>query len=103
VLRIYDTESGSNKPFEIYDKSREIESIYDRILTVVLLELITRGHEQVKSSQKLEDFEDRDLSDNDFISLLIDSKYLAKEQIIIMLGVILKGDKIPIGFIQSNS
>ena len=35
--------------------------------------------------------------------MFIDGKYLAKEQIIIVLGVTIKGDKIPIGFIQSTS
>jgi transposase-like protein len=124
VPRIYDNESDSNKPLETYNKLREIESIDDRILKAVLLGLSTRDYEQVignlldgfglssssvsnefieQSSQKLESFENRDLSDYDFVSLFIDGKYLAKEQIIIVLGVTIKGDKIPIGFVQSNS
>lgn len=37
------------------------------------------------------------------ISLFIDGKHLAKEQIIIVLGVKLQGDKIPLGFVQSHS
>ena len=124
VPRIYDNESGSNKPLDTYNKLREIESIDDRILKAVLLGLSTRDYEQVignlldgfglsssavsnefieQSSQRLESFENRDLSDYDFVSLFIDGKYLAKEQIIIVLGVTIQGDKIPIGFIQSNS
>jgi transposase-like protein len=124
VPRIYDKESGCNKPLETYSKLREIESIDDRILKAVLLGLSTRDYEQVvgnlldgfgmssssvskefidQSSQRLEAFENRDLSEYDFVSLFIDGKYLAKEQIIIVLGVTIKGDKIPIGFVQSNS
>lgn len=124
VPRIYDNESGCNKPLESYNKLREVESINDRILKAVLLGLSTRDYEQVignlldgfglssssvskefieQSTQKLEDFENRDLSDYDFVSLFIDGKYLAKDQIIIVLGVTIKGDKIPIGFVQSNS
>jgi transposase-like protein len=124
VPRIYDNESDRSKSPETYSKLREIESIDDRILKAVLLGLSTRDYEQVignlldgfglssssvsnefieQSSQKLEAFENRDLSEYDFISLFIDGKYLAKEQIIIVLGVTIQGDKVPIGFIQSNS
>jgi len=124
VPRLYDNESGSNKPLETYNKLREVESINDRILKAVLLGLSTRDYEQVignlldgfglsassvsnefieQSSKRLEEFENRDLGDYDFVSLFIDGKYLAKDQIIIVLGVTIKGDKIPIGFIQSNS
>lgn len=124
VPRLYDNESGRSKPLETYNKLREIESIDDRILKAVLLGLSTRDYEQVignlldgfglssssvskefieQSAEKLEVFEKRDLGEYDFVSLFIDGKYLAKEQIIIVLGVTIKGDKIPIGFIQSNS
>lgn len=124
VPRIYDKNSGCNKPLETYNKLREVDSIDDRILKAILLGLSTRDYEQVignlldgfglssssvskefieQSSQKLEDFENRDLSDYDFVSLFIDGKYLARDQIIIVLGVTIKGDKVPIGFIQSNS
>jgi transposase-like protein len=124
VPRLYDKETGCNKPLDTYTKIREIETIDDRILKAVLLGLSTRDYEQVignlldgfglssssvskefieQSSQRLESFENRDLSDYDLVSLFIDGKYLAKEQIIIVLGVTIKGDKIPIGFVQSNS
>lgn len=41
------------------------------------------------------------MSDHKFVALFIDGKYLAKEQIIIVLGVTEQGDKISLGFIQS--
>jgi len=124
VPRIYDNESGSNKPLETYAKLKDVESIDDRILKAVLLGLSTRDYEQVignlldgfglssssvskefieQSSKRLEDFENRDLGDYDFVSLFIDGKYLARDQVIIVLGVTIQGDKIPIGFVQSNS
>ena len=124
VPRLYDNESECNKPLLSYSKLSEMDTLDDRILKAVLLGLSTRDYKQVignlldgfglssssvskefieQSSQKLEDFENRDLSDYDFVSLFIDGKYLAKDQIIIVLGVTIKGDKIPIGFIQSNS
>ncbi len=124
VPRIYDNESDCNKRLDSYEKLREMDSLDDRILKAVLLGLSTRDYKQVignlldgfglssssvsnefieQSSQKLEVFENRDLSDYDFVSLFIDGKYLAKEQIIIVLGVTIQGDKIPIGFVQSHS
>jgi transposase-like protein len=54
-----------------------------------------------QSSQRLEAFEKRSLKEYDFISLFSDGKYLAKEQVLIVLGVTIQGDKIPIGFIQT--
>jgi transposase-like protein len=56
-----------------------------------------------RTAEKLEEFENRDLSNHDFISVFIDGKYLAKEQIMIVLGVTMQGDKIPIGFLQTHS
>ena len=56
-----------------------------------------------QSSKKLEAFENRDLSEYDMISLFIDGKHQAKEQIIIVLGVTLQGDKRPLGILPSHS
>jgi transposase-like protein len=122
VPRIYDNENNCNKSLESYSKLRELQEIDDRILKAVLLGLSTRDYEPViknmmdsfgishssiskefieQSSQRLEAFEKRSLKEYDFISLFIDGKYLAKEQVLIVLGVTIQGDKIPIGFIQT--
>jgi putative transposase len=124
VPRLFDKETGHNKPLDNYGKLREIETIDDRILKAVLLGLSTRDYKQVignlldgfglssssvssefieQSSKKLEYFENRDLSEYDFVCLFIDGKSLAKEQIIIVLGITIEGNKIPIGFVQSHS
>src|SRR5210317_1517484 len=47
VPRLYDKETGCNKPLDTYNKLREIESIDDRVLKAVLLGLSTRDYEQV--------------------------------------------------------
>jgi len=124
VPRLFDKKSGRHKPLETYSKLKEIETIDDRILKAVLLGLSTRDYKQVignlldgfglssssvsnefidQSSKKLEYFENRDLGEYDFVSLFIDGKSLAKEQIIIVLGITIEGNKIPIGFVQSHS
>lgn len=122
VPRIYDNENKCNKSLESYGKLRELQEIDDRVLKAVLLGLSTRDYEPViknmmdsfgishssvskefieQSSQRLEAFENRSLKEYDFVSLFIDGKYLAKEQVLIVLGVTIQGDKIPIGFIQT--
>jgi transposase-like protein len=122
VPRIYDNADQCNKSLESYSKLRQLQAIDDRVLKAVLLGLSTRDYEPIikqmmdsfgishssvskefieQSSQRLQAFENRSLIEYDFISLFIDGKYLAKEQVLIVLGVTIKGDKIPIGFIQT--
>ena len=122
VPRIYDKENNCNKSLESYGKLRELQEIDDRVPKAVLLGLSTRDYEPViknmmdsfgtghssvskefieQSSQRLEAFENRSLKEYDFIGLFIDGKYLAQEQVLIVLGVTIQGDKIPIGFIQT--
>lgn len=122
VPRMYDNVNGNNKSLETYEKLRELQSVDDRLLKAVILGLSTRNYEPViknlmdsfgishssvsrdfieQSSSRLEVFENRSLNDYDFVALFIDGKYLAKEQVLIVLGVTIGGEKIPIGFIQT--
>jgi putative transposase len=55
------------------------------------------------ATQALETFSKRDLSQYDFVGLLIDGKYLAKQQMVIALGITIEGHKIPIGLIQTGT
>jgi len=56
-----------------------------------------------ESSKELEAYEKRDLSHYDFTALLIDGKYLSREQIVIAMGITITGDKLLLGFIQSTT
>jgi putative transposase len=124
VPRIYDNKSMRNQSLQTYEKLREISQVNDSVLKAMILGLSTRDYEPVvknmldsfglshssvskefieKSAEQLKQFENRDITEHDFIALFIDGKYLAKEQIIIVLGVTIKGDKIPIGFVQAAS
>ncbi|MFT7248220.1 MAG: transposase-like protein [Algoriphagus sp.] len=47
-------------------------------------------------------FNERDLSEMNFVALCIDGKYLAKQQMVIVLGATEKGDKVPIGLTQTT-
>jgi transposase-like protein len=55
------------------------------------------------SANALREFEQRDISDKDIIALIMDGKSLAKNQIIIAMGITMQGDKVVLGFIQSTS
>lgn len=56
-----------------------------------------------ESSKELEAYEKRDLSHYDFTAILIDGKYLSREQIIIAMGITITGDKLLLGFIESTT
>lgn len=124
IPRIRDDESLRFESLDTYDQIKRIESPSEQLIKGVLLGLSMRDYEGVidnmsegfglkkssvsrsfieRSKEKLEEFESRSLESYDFVSLFIDGKYLAKEQIMIVLGVTLDGRKIPIGFSQMHS
>ena len=51
----------------------------------------------------MEEFEKRDLGLYDFVALVIDGKYLSRDNIVIALGVTITGIKVPLGFIQTTT
>ncbi len=58
----------------------------------------------IKSSKKkLEELEGRRLEKYDFVSIILDGKSLADEQVLIAVGITVEGDKIILGFVQTAS
>jgi len=124
VPRIRNMDSGKFVPLSSYEQVRSIDTPTDQLLKGVLKGLSMRDYDGVidylgeafglskssisrsfkeRTTQQLEEFENRDLSSHDYVALFIDGKYLAKEQIMIVLGVTMQGDKIPIGFLQTHT
>jgi len=56
-----------------------------------------------ESKKQLEEYEKRDLGLYDFAALIIDGKYLSRDNIVIALGVTITGIKVPLGFIQTTT
>ncbi|MDI6803419.1 MAG: transposase [Bacteroidota bacterium] len=56
-----------------------------------------------ESAKQLKSFQNRDLKGRKFVALFVDGKYLAKEQIVIGLGVTREGDKIPLDLVQTTT
>jgi len=124
VPRIYDKEKKENKSLESYQKMHNKNHMGNSILPAILGGLSMGRYEEVvqqfaegfglsqssvsdkfieESADKLEHFEQRRLEKYNFVSIFIDGKNLAGEQIIIVLGVTQEGRKIPLSFIQSYS
>jgi transposase-like protein len=56
-----------------------------------------------ESAKRLKEFESRDLGQYDFVALVIDGKYLSRDNVVIALGVTIAGVKVPLGFIQTTT
>ncbi|MFW5872175.1 MAG: IS256 family transposase [bacterium] len=124
VPRVYDNQSHCNTGLENYKSLRDTEPDEYRLMKGVLNGLSTSDYKEVishfidsfglsrssvsnrfieQSSELVKEFSERDLSCHDFIALVIDGKYLAREQMVIALGITHKGEKIPLGFIQTST
>lgn len=55
------------------------------------------------SSKKLSEFAERDLSGYDIVAIFIDGKHFADNEIVIALGVTIKGEKILLGFVETST
>jgi transposase-like protein len=124
IPRIYDNKERKNKPLDKYRELKQLTEPSEEVLDKIILGLSQRDYERVSkdfvesfglrqgsvsrmfiesSSKALEEFEKRDISRKDIIVLQIDGKSLRGEEIIICLGITIKGEKIVLGFAQSNT
>ncbi|MCH8317686.1 MAG: IS256 family transposase [Bacteroidetes bacterium] len=124
VPRIYDNNIKANKTLSYYEKLKGLPEQQEEIIQGVLHGLSTRDYEKVveqlydsfglssstisrafkeRSTKILEEFEQRKFTEQKFVAIFIDGKYLAKQQMIIALGVNEQGQKIPLGVIQTTT
>ncbi|MGK9370195.1 transposase, partial [Melioribacter sp. Ez-97] len=124
VPRFYDKEERRTEESSYYKLLHEIAKPSEIILKKIIKGLSQRDYEEVtrsvlesfgisqssisrafieESKKLLEEFEQRDLGEHDFIALVIDGKYLSHENIVIALGITMSGVKAPLGFIQTTS
>ncbi len=124
VPRVYDNEMGQCVSLEIYEQLKVLQGVNDALMKRVLHGISTNDYSKVlthlldsfglsrssvskqfceASEAVLESFHKRDLSQLDLVAIFLDGKHLAKEQIIIVLGITMQGDKIPLGFVQSST
>jgi transposase-like protein len=124
VPRVYDNEEKRNKPLESYQEIKQLKRPGKEVLEKIILGISQRDYERVSrqmeesfglsqssvsrrfieaSEQALKEFESRDISGKDIIAIEIDGKALAKQEILIVLGITMKGEKITLGFAQSHT
>lgn len=122
--RLYDHQNDKTTGLESYQKLRETELPSEELLKKIILGLSEHDYKKVvkmgsesfglsqssvskafieESGKVLENFEKRDLGLYDFIALVIDGKYLSRENVVIAMGITITGEKIPLGFIQTTT
>jgi transposase-like protein len=55
------------------------------------------------SAAKLKEFQERDLSRLDVVTLFLDGKTFAEDTMVLALGITVKGDKVFLGFVQTET
>lgn len=124
VPRVYDNEAKRNKSLESYQELKQLNEPGKEVLEKIILGISQRDYERVSrqmeesfglsqssvsrrfieaSEQALKEFESRDISGKDIIAIEIDGKTLAKQEILIVLGITMKGEKMTLGFAQSHT
>jgi putative transposase len=123
VPRFYDKEESRTEESDYYQKLHDIPMPSEEVLKKVIKGLSQHDYEEVtksvlesfglsqstvsrtfieESKKRLGEFEKRDLGLYDFVALIIDGKYLSRDNIVIALGVTITCD-IPRHLRQSTS
>jgi transposase-like protein len=124
VPRLYDKQEKRTEEVENYRRLHNIDKPSEEVLQKIILGLSQKDYERVtrsvlesfgmsqstvsrtfieESKKALKEFENRDLSGYDFIALVVDGKYLSRDNMIIALGVTITGVKVPLGFVQATT
>lgn len=124
VPRIFDNVEHKNISLETYEQLRNAPEQSDSMVQSVLHGISMRDYQRTtetlagnfglspssisrefveQSSAALEEFQARRFEENDFVAIFIDGKYLAGQQMIIVLGVTAKGQKIVLGITQTST
>jgi transposase-like protein len=124
IPRLYNKQEKRTEGLENYKKIKEVEISPEKLIDKILFGLSQKNYSEIvrttaesfgfsqssisrefieATSKVLEEFEQRDLGEYDFVGLAIDGKYLRKHQIVIALGITIDGIKIPLGFIETTT
>lgn len=125
VPRVRDQRTSLEVPLESYRALREQgEAVHEKLLKRVLYGISCRDYEAAAealpgaiglssstvsrqfveaSAQQLKQFQERDLSQEDFVALWLDGKAFAEDTMVIALGLTLDGRKVPLGFVQAGT
>ena len=83
---------------------RDYEAAVEAVPGAIGLSKSTVSREfQKATATKLKAFQERDLSGYDVVALVLDGKSFAKDEMVIALGVTTQGDKVFLGFVQTDT
>ena len=83
---------------------RDYEAAVEAVPGAIGLSKSTVSREFKKATAtKLKEFQERDLSGYDVVALVLDGKSFAKDEMVIALGVTTQGDKVFLGFVQTDT
>lgn len=124
VPRVVNNQKGNFESLKSYAELKELDEPTEQLINGVLYGLSTRDYKRVvdhlsesfglskssvssrfieASAERLKEYEARRYDQQDFVAVFLDGKYLARQQIIIALGITMQGDKIPLGFVQTTT
>ena len=122
VPRVRDKHRGQEIPLSLYQALQDPRRAEDATLRKVLKGLSCRDYEPCvdavsetfglsrsslsrrfkrASGKKLAELAERDLSDYDIVALFLDGKTFGDDEMVIALGVTMKGEKVVLGFVQT--
>ena len=83
---------------------RDYEAAVEAVPGAIGLSKSTVSREFKKATAaKLKEFQERDLSGYDVVALVLDGKSFAEDEMVVALGVTTKGDKVFLGFVQTDT
>jgi putative transposase len=124
VPRIYDNEEKCHRPLDSYTGMKQMPEATEEVKNAILMGIGTRNYERVirtvggsfglsrnqmseafiaQSTEALREFNERSFAQHRFVALFIDGKSQQKQQMVIVLGIDEKGEKIPLGFVQTTT
>ena len=116
--------AGSEMPLRCYEALRGDGEVNDRLLTRVLYGISCRNYEAAAeaipgaiglsgstvsrgfvqaSTAKLREFQERDLSGEDVVAVVLDGKTFADATMVIALGITMSGEKRFLGFVETDT
>lgn len=124
VPRARNVQTETEVPLSAYRRFQVARNLDEAVLLRVLKGLSCRNYEVcaqavpeafgissssvsrrfIKATEaKLKQFQERSLQPYDLVTLFLDGKTFAQEEMIIALGVTIQGEKVPLGFVQAAS
>jgi len=124
VPRIRNTDTNKEVPLKSYEALQSPTVVDNAVLAMMVNGISCRKYERAAesipetfgikksavskkfikaSSKKLKELLERDLSKEDIVAIFIDGKSFAENQIVLAMGITLKGEKKILGFVETST